>query len=457
MAYRKRVGALAVGAVSGLLALNLNDRASAQATTGGSSTPSAIVNDVNDPVTYIGDSGGAPGYDRGGNVSVAQRSRPDYQAIGLHLGGFTLYPKLNTTLSYDDNIFAQAGVAVSDTIVSLAPEINIQSNWSRNALSARLWAKQDSYFEHSSEDVTEYGGNLSGKLELGQTTLTGSATSARYVLTREDSVNIGEGFSTTRSPYDSTLFDAQLIHLFNRVRITAMVDYQIKTFQNGETRTGAAVVNDGLNQEVLTYAIKAEYAVTSDAAVYINAVGNDQHYPNRAPMEDFTRNSSGYDISVGANFDVTHLIRGELEVGYLNQTYTSSAVFKPISGPSVRGQLEWFPTQLTTVTFNGEHAVTDAVVPGSAGDTISTAKLQVDHELLRNLILSANASIGHDDYNGISRSDDRTSVGLLANWLIRRWLGLTFAYSYADQRSSGVAKGPGFSDNKISVSTVVQF
>jgi hypothetical protein len=395
-------------------------------------------------------------YDRGRNVSVLQRSRPDYTAVGFHVSDFTIFPKVDVSLNYDDNIYDLQSGAVGDAIVTAIPEIDVQSNWSRNAVSGRVWAQQDWYAKYSSEDAVQYGGDLTGRFDFGQSTLTGEVLSGQHAQLRSALINIGGGFPVHRAPFDTTELNAQLAHEFTRLRLSARVDYQINTYQNGETSAGAVVVYKDLNHQTLNYGGKAELAVSADTAVYVTAGGNSQQYVMGEPAITFTRNSSGYEVDAGLNFDLTRLLRGELQVGYLSQTFVSP-LFKPISGPSAQGQLEWFLTQLTTVTVQASRSVADAMVPNAGGFLASNAKLEVDHELLRNLILSANAWIGQDQYNGIDRTDDRHSIGLSANWLFNRWVGLTFAYNYSDQRSSGVAKGPSYNDNRGSIATVLQF
>jgi len=132
-------------------------------------------------------------------------------------------------------------------------------------------------------------------------------------------------------------------------------------------------------------------------------------------------------------------------------------VYKPINGPSAKVQVQWFPTQMTTVTVVGQRAVGDAGVPGSAGFLLSTGSVQIDHELLRNLILTAQGSYGTDQYNGINRTDDVASAGLSANWLLTHHVGLTLAYTYTDQSSSGAQKGLSFEDNRLMLSANLQY
>lgn len=448
MARRNRVVIVAFGALTGCLGLGCAGRASAQEVevNGNGADTSIIAANVSD----------TSGYDRGQNISVLQRPRPDYAAAGFHIDNFIIYPKIDVSVNYDDNIFALQSGAVGDAIVTTAPEVAIQSNWARNALSARVWAQQDSYAQHSSEDAVQYGGDLTGRLDFGQSSLSGEVNSGQHVQLRSALINIGGGFPEHRAPFDTTELNVALTHEFTRLRLSAHVDYQIDTYQNGETSTGAEVLYKDLNHTTLNYAGKAEFAATADTALYVTAGGNSQQYDADESPASFTRNSSGYEVDAGVNFDLTHLLRGEFQVGYLSQNY-ASALFKPINGPSAQGQLEWFATPLTTVTVQASRSVADAIVPNAAGFLASNAKFEVDHELLRNLILSANVRIGQDQYNGIDRTDDRHSVGFSANWLLNRWAGLTFAYAYEDQRSSGVAKGPSFGDNRGSITTVLQF
>jgi hypothetical protein len=394
-------------------------------------------------------------YDRGANVSVRQRPRPDYEAEGIHTGGFMIYPKVGLDVTYDDNIYAVQTGAVGDVIFSEAPEIDIQSTWSRNALAAYVKAEADEYASHSQEDAIQYGAGLSGKYEFGRSTVSGGVDYAHDVLPRSASNNIG--FSVHRIPYDYTALNAQLATTLTRVRFSVRVDDQIYSYQNGRTATGAVVFEQDQNRQDLTVTGKAEFAVSQDTAVYATVAGNDRLYDLKPPTVAYTRNNSGYEFNFGANFDLTHLVRGEIQLGYLDQTYENSGLFKPIRGLSALGQIEWFPTQLTTVTAVVSRSVGDAGVPGSAGYLTTNGSLQVDHELLRNLILTANAWAGEDRYNGVVRTDHRYGAGVSGNWLITRHFGLELAYTYSNQRSSGAAKGPSFADNRVSLNATLQY
>jgi hypothetical protein len=394
-------------------------------------------------------------YDRGRNVSVLERPRPEYQAQGVQVGGFTVYPKLTASGAYDDNVFADpsGGPQGGDFVFRVAPEVDFQSNWSRDSLSGYVRASQDEYAKFSTEDATQYGAGVAGKLQFGNSDLTGGVDYGHFVLPRSVSNNFGP--SVHPLDYDYTAVSGQLATEFTRVRLSVRVDDETYWYHNGTTTLGAVVDDQDQNVNELYVTGKAEFAINADTAAYVLAKGNQQAYQLNPPTVPLTKNSSGYEVDLGANLDLTHLLRGEVQVGYLQQDYVSPQ-FKTLDGLSGRLELLWFPTQLTTVTAVASRSVGDALVVGASGFITSDASLRVDHELLRNLILSADGWYGFDQYNGLPRSDARTGLDLQAEWLLNRHVGVSFAYDFSDQRSTGSAAGQSFDDNRGIISFVFQ-
>src|SRR5579872_3587188 len=60
-------------------------------------------------------------YGRGKNVSVMERPRPDYEAIGVILGGFTVYPKIEIDGTASSNLLATDAHPKSDVGVIVNP------------------------------------------------------------------------------------------------------------------------------------------------------------------------------------------------------------------------------------------------------------------------------------------------------------------------------------------------
>jgi hypothetical protein len=394
-------------------------------------------------------------YDRGENVSVTQRARTDYQALGVHLGAFMVYPKINLGFLYDDNIFATHTGALGDEIFTIAPEIDFQSTWSRNGLAGYVRDSQSVFVKHSTEDTNQYGAGLDGKFEFGDSVLNAAVDYARYALPRSVA-NTGSEISKHPIEYDYVDEETVLQHTFNRLRLSARFDFQNYDYLNGETVDGLEAPETYLNHNNETYTGKAEYALSPKTALYVAGAYNVRNYGEQPGTVPYNSSSNGYNIAGGATFDLTHLIRGDIQLGYLDQTY-QSPLFKTIQGLSAKGQIEWFPTQLTTVTLTGLRAVGDSEIIGAAGYINSTGALQVDHELLRNLILTANASTTQNQYSGIDRNDHIWTVGAYAKWYLASRIQVTFGYTHADQTSSGTNAGPSFTDNRVTLSNTLQF
>ena len=393
-------------------------------------------------------------FDRGANVSVLQRPRPDYDAKGIHLGGFLVYPKLTSGVQFNDNIYAAQSFVRSDALFTVEPEVDIRSTWSRNSLSAYVRASQDIYSRFSVEDSTSVAVGGSGRLDFGDSTLTADLSYNDSVLPRSAPNN---GFIAKHPiPYDTADYSLELAHTFNRLRLTARADYEVFQFQNGVTSAGTQVLEQDENRGVATLTGNAEYAISPAIAVIVTGAYNKRDYELNPPAVPYTRNSSGFVVGAGVDFDLTHFARGEIQLAYMDQTYESH-LFKTIAGLSAKGQIEMFPTEVLTVTLAGVRTVADSGIINSAGFLTTDGELQVDYELLRNLILTAKSTVGGDHYYGVSRQDQHVSAGLSASWLLTRRVGMTFAYAFTNQHSSGADRGPSFDDNRVSVSTVLQF
>jgi hypothetical protein len=385
-------------------------------------------------------------FKRDQNVSVRERPRPDYEAVGIKTGGFTLYPRLTVDVEHDDNIYATATAKESDVIWRVKPEASLRSDWSRHYLAAFASAGINRYSDFDTENTEEYTVALNGRLDVTRgTNITGllqyqSLTEPRTAPTSPVSAS---------KPVEYTLFTGNVVAMkeFNRLRLAGRIAE--KAFNYDDV---GALDQDNRDRKEYTFGVKSEYAVSPDTAVFLQVVGNNRNYD----LASAGRDSDGYVTTVGANFDFSQLVRGEIEVGYMKQSY-DNPIYTDISGFSGEGQVEWFPSALTTVTLAGSRSIEEAVVVGSQGYISNNASIGVDHELLRNVLLSAQANYGKDDYKGVDREDKRKGVKASGAYLLNRRAAIFLTYTYLKQDSTGAARSRSFSDNKLAASIALQF
>jgi hypothetical protein len=393
-------------------------------------------------------------FSRSGNVSVLERPHPEYDALGVRVGAFTALPTLQVGVEENDNIYATQNDTRSDAIVTLAPEIQLNSNWSRDQLQLFIRSASREYTRYTSETSTDFQLGGSGRLDLGDGQAIGGADYGQFTEPRTSPDTPLEATRPIR--YDQTDVYGGYIQEFNRFRLTARGDWQKLDYDNGADAQGNVIFQKDRDHDVATLTGKMEYALTPDAALLINVVYNNHGYDLTPPATEVNRNSQGETVEVGANFDLSHLVRGEVRVGYLRQDFQDPS-FREVSGLSAAGKVDWFATQLVTVTLAGSRSLQDAAISESPAYIASVASVEADYELLRNVILTGRFGYETDHYLALDRNDRNINATVSATYMMNRLLGFSLSYAYLDETSTGAAVGPIYADNRFTLSTKLKF
>ena len=162
------------------------------------------------------------------------------------------------------------------------------------------------------------------------------------------------------------------------------------------------------------------------------------------------RGNTRYQLLGGARFELPLGARGEIGVGYVHSE-SEGARYQSFSGLALSSRVVLFPTDLTTVTITAERSVNDSGVPNSTGYLVTSGNIQVDHELLRNLILGASLGYETDRFNGIDRRDRRLGAGATAEYRLNRALSLRLGYDFIDLNSRGVDQFRAFDRNRATL------
>ena len=388
-------------------------------------------------------------------VAVRDRPRPDYEALGVPVGTFTAYPRLQADAEYNDNIFAVSNGADGDWIVRLKPEVSLESGWSRHALAAYARATISRYQDFDGENSQDYGFGATGRLDV--TRGSNVAAGADYARLSEPRTS-SNAPASTREPISYDMSSAYLAgtRSSGRVKLSARADSRVYDYKDGVTLGGTIVDQDNRDRTVSSLTGRGDYAVSPDTAVFVQLTGNSRDYDTATSALLPARDSEGYEALVGANFEVGALSRGEIAIGYISQSFDEAA-YDEISGFGARAQLEWFPTQLTTVTGTASRTIEDAGIAGTGGYLSSAVGVQIDHELMRNVLLNANLTLAKDEYEGIDRDDDRLTASVGGTYLLNRAVGISLAASHFEQSSTGTGGGSDFDVNRLSLSLVAQF
>jgi hypothetical protein len=364
------------------------------------------------------------------NVPVQNRPRPDYDPLGIRAGAFLVYPSMTLEGAYDDNVFAESDNEKSDFIGIVSPRIRAQSQWSRHALAVDAGGAFGFYRKYTGNNYQDFDVGATGRVDV----------------TREDRLNlnarVGRQHEDRSSPDDPSREATSKVteywfgnfvpsYRHNFARFFTIVNGNFRRF---DFENAGDVDNNDRDRWRYGGGLRLGYEVSPRLNLFVQGdyrwVRYDEGKNNR--------NNEGYALRAGTGIDITGIIFGEASLGYTGVTYDNSN-FSNVNGLSADGSITWNITPLTTLIFTGGAEVQETTVSRNdqeaSGDLQYVAGVEATHELLRNVLLSANASYIRDDFEGADRTDNTYVLGAGVRYLINRNFSLTADYTFSDRSS----------------------
>lgn len=226
-------------------------------------------------------------------------------------------------------------------------------------------------------------------------------------------------------PYDSDEVQVSGTTRLNRVGLLATGIYRTYRFENVPALGNVGNVSV-FNFDTMIGAFGASYTLAPGRSV--NAVVRLQDISHTDSVSR-PRDSFTWEALAGFQYDFDGVWQGSLSVGWRQRNYKGAGI-KNLSGPAVEGALTWAPTLLTTVRLSVGTAIEESIRQDAVAYRRYTGALTVDHEFLRNVILSGEARLLRREYEQPSQTVTDAVFTLGANWLINRNLTLVGSYSY---------------------------
>lgn len=374
-----------------------------------------------------------------------------YAARGMNLGGFTLFPTLSFDATFDDNVFAVQTGAIDDTYLTLTPRLELVSNWSRHELVLSAQSETRWFTQQSSEDSTEFSMGADGRLDV--TYATSIHAEAIFSMLTEERGNTNALLGAAElTEYDQFSGAAELRHRFNQLGVA--IGGGLTTFDYDDTPAvgGGVLDNDFRDRQETFGRAEVNYAISPDTRIFVSGTVNQREYDQQPPAVAVNRDSEGYEVNGGLRFDVTQLISGEFFVGYMEQDYTA---LMDADGMSYGADLDWELTQLTTVSLHASRTIEETSAAGASSYLASEVGVDVEHELLRNVILNGTVSFTNNEYEGIVRDEDVWRTGFGAAYLVNHYLSANAGVEFESRESTVV--GQDFDRTKIHGGLALQF
>lgn len=365
---------------------------------------------------------------------VLERDRPAYSAKGIRVGTVLLYPALDLSAAYDDNIYATKNNQKSDVILQERPQLKVETNLPRHAFYFRGDVLNADYVDHNKENRTNYYVGGGSRIDIRRTT--NWNTDVEYQKDTEDRGS-PDALGAAESPVDFYRFQANssLRYRPGRLNVTGGGIFENYNFDNVALIGGGYQNNRDRNRDIYAGYGRVGYEVSPGYELFALGLYSINNYSQRLDDNGFNRDSSGYQLEAGARFELTNVISGEATVGYLERFYNDNRL-QGVAGVSTETKINWYVTRLTTLNFSASRRVQETTIFGSSGYLNTVFDAGVDHELMRNLILSTNLRYSQRDYKGVNRTDDQYEAMLRALYMINRNYSIAGEYRFVERDSS---------------------
>ena len=365
-------------------------------------------------------------------VHVYEMARPAYDSAGIMQGSFLIFADGSQTAAYDDNIFA-SNKRIAEDFVSTTNEIlSAGSQWLKHSLSGRIFATQQVYANHSTENAYTYGGEGAGRLDVtNDVYLQGQVAAAQLAQPRatpEMDANAIERpvyntYTGTASAY------AKRNKWFDRFGVSVHKNAYISSSNASRSGTQYIVFN----------------RIGRDLSPFLNVYVEGSYAMHEWVHRPEFRNFDLLTSVIGGRFQIPGVLDLIVSAGALRQDFHYSA-FDTLVTPTFNAQLLWNVMPLTSVILTGDRTVfgtetfcggtpaacaAGAVRPDQRNTRESTTAVAgIQHEFRHNLLGEIRFRYEHDrfDFNGLI--DNTFTLNLNTRFLINRHWEAQLEYAH---------------------------
>jgi hypothetical protein len=381
----------------------------------------------------------------GEGMGVLDRAKPEYDAAGVPLDAFTLYPSLAAGVGVDDNIY-RAPVANASALFTLSPRLELRGAWDEDTLQLFTQLDHYEYADQDSESRTNWMLGGAGRKDLGAGALLGGT--GYYFDTHETRTSPDLSLlalSPTR--YQRLHADGIASGQFSLWTLSAAFNYDRFDFDDTMLTGGGTIANGDRNRNAWQVTGKAAYEVTPGRTLFGQVTYDRRDFDQLLDRNGIDRSSDGYRLDLGASAMLSPVIRATFYAGLLQQNH--AAPLRDVSTVDFNLELDWFVTELFTGHLYAARLVEDTTVAGASSIDVRRIGVSLDYELLREIVLQPYLRYDNEKFVGLARTDRTFSAGLEGRYLLNQHLA---AYAgYAFQQRDTNATGRDFTSNVFTV------
>ncbi len=341
-----------------------------------------------------------------------------FDPVGIAAGSFRLRPAIELSGGYDTNPARSNVGGGASNFGIVAPELLVNSNWSRHELTADLRGSYTAYGTATAQDRPAFDGKIDGRIDVtGRTRID---LESRLVVATDNpgSPNIQAGLA--RLPVSTDVGGSVgLGQRFNRLDVELKGGIDRTTYQDSVFTDGTTASNDDRNFDQYSAQLRTGYELSPALKPFVEIDADTRHHDLAADRFGIERDSDGRAVKIGSTFELSRILTGQVAFGYLERNYADPTL-PDIRGPTLDGSLTWLASALTTFKLTAATSVSESTLVGVAGVFTHEVGIEVDHAFRTWLDATLKFTGDRDSYVGQPREDDRYVSGLALTYKLNR-------------------------------------
>ena len=399
--------------------------------------------------------GGAASAQTAEEDSVARRSRPDFDPIGIELdemlgviglvgkkeieqkssplSSFVVFPSFGVTTDYVSNLFLAPNGAVSDKRITYTPALSIQSDWGRHSFALVGNANIGRHVETSKEDFEDWQVQANGTLEIhDDKKVSMVAGFARRHSRRNAEDDPGQQFSPIVS--ENLFFDGNGEYNADAVLLRFRAQVENQDYLNSP-----GLNNDARDVTIVNLVFRAGYEFVPGTTFFIEPRADFRMFAKKTDAAGLKQDNQGMGALAGITWDLTGVTFAEFGVGFTRRSYDEPSFNSP-TNLDFSGKLIWNVTDLLTLTGNLSRATAESTTAGESGVLTTSLDSRLDYEFLDNIIITAGGSVTQSNNQESSRRDKEYSFDTGVTYLVNEYWLARLAVTRSMRRSNAVDK-----------------
>ena len=266
----------------------------------------------------------------GGGASVERGNE-----LGTSLGAFTLYPAMDISAGYDDNVFATAAPTTGSAFFLVRPSLELKSEWTNHQLRVLASGGFGYYVSAPTQNYQNYLVQVDGRLDIRTDFyLTG------LVAFRRNTEALGTpnvAFAQAPTVVDSVPVELSLYQRFNRVYYQLSASATRYLYYDNSTITAGGLPGGSRDRTDYEERLRVGYELSDRVSLFIAPSYNQRIYAETVNVAGQQRDSTGWNFGVGATLVTGPKSSLEGAIGTTSQTYagggtTTSALTFQLAG-----------------------------------------------------------------------------------------------------------------------------